>query len=336
MIIGARLDGAFVSRTANFMDILKTNMSWVMAAYTKLERLQIKAHEHYFELIIADEAKGKERHKEIFQVFISAGIAVFQQILETIRLQTTSFNRQARLQEHHLTLIIVFLSHSPLIRQISRLSASQSVGSVLAHSGSSLLQSSKIREKPKSTLYQRPFLSLGLPVGQGSKFLTIHLCNFFPAIRNMGRIFLTFVGLLPQQLEKRDRVHHKLNSATLIFTHSPPIKIQEFVLEQKIPCTGAGGRHPFCHDRRVDRPCQQPGQGSEGRLPKSHVQWLGESKQQPRLSLRVSGLDPMTSFLWLSKTLFFGGHGSIFVNVCGNNALCSSEGEGYFRLRRFG
>ncbi|PRD34167.1 UNVERIFIED_CONTAM: hypothetical protein NCL1_15443 [Trichonephila clavipes] len=46
--------------------------------------LQIKAHEHYFELIIADEAKGKERHKEIFQVFISAGIAVFQQILETI------------------------------------------------------------------------------------------------------------------------------------------------------------------------------------------------------------------------------------------------------------
>ncbi|GFU41154.1 hypothetical protein TNCV_3899661 [Trichonephila clavipes] len=41
------------------------------------------------------------------------------------------------------------------------------------------------------------------------------------------------------------------------------------------------------------------------------------------------------SFSWLSKTLRFLGHGSIFVNVCEDNALCSSEGQGDFRLSRF-
>ncbi|GFT47336.1 c-Maf-inducing protein [Trichonephila clavipes] len=33
------------------------------------------------------------------------------------------------------------------------------------------------------------------------------------------------------------------------------------------------------------------------------------------------------SFPWLSKTLCFLGHGSTFVNVCGDNALCSPEGQ---------
>ncbi|GFW69531.1 hypothetical protein TNCV_488771 [Trichonephila clavipes] len=42
------------------------------------------------------------------------------------------------------------------------------------------------------------------------------------------------------------------------------------------------------------------------------------------------------SLPWLSKTLHFLGHGSIFVNVCGDNALCSSEGQGDFRLSRQG
>ncbi|GFY29004.1 hypothetical protein TNCV_4721321 [Trichonephila clavipes] len=39
---------------------------------------------------------------------------------------------------------------------------------------------------------------------------------------------------------------------------------------------------------------------------------------------------------WLSKTLRFLGHGSIFVNVCGDDALCSAEGQGNFRLTRLG
>ncbi|GFX88983.1 uncharacterized protein TNCV_2852831 [Trichonephila clavipes] len=38
------------------------------------------------------------------------------------------------------------------------------------------------------------------------------------------------------------------------------------------------------------------------------------------------------SFRWLSKTFRFLGHGSIFENVCGDYALCSSEGQGNFRL----
>ncbi|GFX18575.1 hypothetical protein TNCV_3371481 [Trichonephila clavipes] len=40
------------------------------------------------------------------------------------------------------------------------------------------------------------------------------------------------------------------------------------------------------------------------------------------------------SFPWLSKTLRSLGHGSIFVNVCGDDALCSSGGQGNFRLSR--
>ncbi|GFX27590.1 hypothetical protein TNCV_4996451 [Trichonephila clavipes] len=44
----------------------------------------------------------------------------------------------------------------------------------------------------------------------------------------------------------------------------------------------------------------------------------------------------VASFPWLSKTLRFLGHGSIFVNVCGDNAPCSSEGQGDFRLSQFG
>ncbi|GFT81400.1 hypothetical protein TNCV_3672801 [Trichonephila clavipes] len=39
------------------------------------------------------------------------------------------------------------------------------------------------------------------------------------------------------------------------------------------------------------------------------------------------------SFPWLSKALGFLEHSSMLVNVCGNNALCSSEGQGDFRLR---
>ncbi|GFV71691.1 uncharacterized protein TNCV_3534791 [Trichonephila clavipes] len=47
---------------------------------------------------------------------------------------------------------------------------------------------------------------------------------------------------------------------------------------------GASGRHPSWHGSKAGRPGQQPGQGSEGILPRSHVWWLGESRKQPRLS----------------------------------------------------
>ncbi|GFV50231.1 hypothetical protein TNCV_621441 [Trichonephila clavipes] len=42
----------------------------------------------------------------------------------------------------------------------------------------------------------------------------------------------------------------------------------------------------------MGRPRQQSDQASGGILTKSHVRWLGESEQQPRLSQGASGLDP--------------------------------------------
>ncbi|GFY09106.1 hypothetical protein TNCV_4662971 [Trichonephila clavipes] len=70
----------------------------------------------------------------------------------------------------------------------------------------------------------------------------------------------------------------------------------------------ADDRHPFWHGRRVAWSRQQPGQASGGILPKSHT---------PKGSWGL-------------------GYGSTFVNARGNNALCSSEGQGDFRLRRLG
>ncbi|GFT79922.1 hypothetical protein TNCV_4598241 [Trichonephila clavipes] len=49
----------------------------------------------------------------------------------------------------------------------------------------------------------------------------------------------------------------------------------------RIHCNGASGRHPSWHGRKAGRPHQQPGQASGGILPKSHVWWLIESRQQP-------------------------------------------------------
>ncbi|GFU13582.1 uncharacterized protein TNCV_938571 [Trichonephila clavipes] len=43
---------------------------------------------------------------------------------------------------------------------------------------------------------------------------------------------------------------------------------------------------------------------------------------------RVSHGFPKLLFIWV--------HGSIFVNVCGDDTLCSSEGQGNFRLSRLG
>ncbi|GFY35314.1 hypothetical protein TNCV_796681 [Trichonephila clavipes] len=60
------------------------------------------------------------------------------------------------------------------------------------------------------------------------------------------------------------------------------------------------------------------------------VRWLGESGLQPRLSPSASGVDPQ----WPEFPMAFGllDHDSIFVNECGNNALCYSESQRNFRL----
>ncbi|GFT69349.1 hypothetical protein TNCV_2142641 [Trichonephila clavipes] len=49
---------------------------------------------------------------------------------------------------------------------------------------------------------------------------------------------------------------------------------------------------------------------------------------------RCLGIEP--TMARVSKDLSFLGHGSIFVNVCGNNTFCCSEGQRDFRLRRLG
>ncbi|GFX47602.1 hypothetical protein TNCV_3016211 [Trichonephila clavipes] len=78
---------------------------------------------------------------------------------------------------------------------------------------------------------------------------------------------------------------------------------------QRVQCIGAGGCHPFWHGRRAKA-------GNS----------LG-SLQVPR-----DWVHSGQSFSWLSKTLRF--LGSIFVNVCGDDALCSSEGQGDLQLSR--
>ncbi|GFV90463.1 hypothetical protein TNCV_50381 [Trichonephila clavipes] len=55
------------------------------------------------------------------------------------------------------------------------------------------------------------------------------------------------------------------------------------------------------------------------------------SLQEPRDRIHTG-----QKFPWLSKGLGVWGHGSTFINICGNNALFSSEGQRNFRLRRPG
>ncbi|GFX32672.1 hypothetical protein TNCV_888101 [Trichonephila clavipes] len=73
---------------------------------------------------------------------------------------------------------------------------------------------------------------------------------------------------------------------------SLPVPTEDVVsrvfIESSVLC-GAGGSHPSWHGRRAGKPRQQPGQASGGLLPKSHVLWLGESGQRPRLSPSASG-----------------------------------------------
>ncbi|GFY36837.1 hypothetical protein TNCV_2567991 [Trichonephila clavipes] len=94
----------------------------------------------------------------------------------------------------------------------------------------------------------------------------------------------------------------------------------------RVQCIGAGGHHPFRHGRRAGRPRQQPDQASGGIHPKCHVRWLCESRQQPSGAF---GLDPQGSKLPMAfqSSWCVLVYGSLFVSVCGNNALCSSEGQ---------
>ncbi|GFV54650.1 hypothetical protein TNCV_3843701 [Trichonephila clavipes] len=78
-------------------------------------------------------------------------------------------------------------------------------------------------------------------------------------------------------------------------------------------------------------------QTSGGILSKSHVRYLGKRGQQPWLSPGASGLGPQwPEFSMAFQNSSFLGRGSIFVNVCGDGCLCSSEGQGNFRLSRLG
>ncbi|GFV91844.1 hypothetical protein TNCV_2975161 [Trichonephila clavipes] len=85
---------------------------------------------------------------------------------------------------------------------------------------------------------------------------------------------------------------------------------------------------------------QQSGKASGSILPKSHVRWLGESGQWPRLSPGSSEQGPQwPRFLMAFQDFSFwvtAIHLSMhvtFANACGYNALCSFED---FRLRRLG
>ncbi|GFW77733.1 transposable element Tcb1 transposase [Trichonephila clavipes] len=66
---------------------------------------------------------------------------------------------------------------------------------------------------------------------------------------------------------------------------------------------------------------------SDHSLPQAKVGNILGSLQVPR-DWDHSG----QSFPWLSRTLRFLGHGRIFNNVCGDNVLCSSEGQEDIKL----
>ncbi|GFW65788.1 hypothetical protein TNCV_586141 [Trichonephila clavipes] len=83
------------------------------------------------------------------------------------------------------------------------------------------------------------------------------------------------------------------------------------------------------------RTTEQAGQASGDILPKSHVRWLSKSGQHS-LQVPLGRTHNGQGFPLFFKALGFLGGGSIFVNVCGYNDLCSSEGEVDFPLRRLG
>ncbi|GFV63917.1 hypothetical protein TNCV_3787901 [Trichonephila clavipes] len=73
---------------------------------------------------------------------------------------------------------------------------------------------------------------------------------------------------------------------------------------------------------------------SGGILLESHFRWLGErGNSLGSLQVPWNRTHRGQGFSWFSKALGFLGNGSIFVNVCGYNVLCSSEGQGDFHLR---
>ncbi|GFW13369.1 hypothetical protein TNCV_4283971 [Trichonephila clavipes] len=84
---------------------------------------------------------------------------------------------------------------------------------------------------------------------------------------------------------------------------------------------------------RFDWWSESPGRANGGILSKSHIQWLGESSNSHgSLQVTRDWTHNDQSFQWLFKALGLLGHDSIFVNECGNNALCFSESQGDFRV----
>ncbi|GFW60166.1 uncharacterized protein TNCV_1842491 [Trichonephila clavipes] len=84
------------------------------------------------------------------------------------------------------------------------------------------------------------------------------------------------------------------NARVWLFDHlTPSLRVSTVDIVKsgihRIQCIGASGRHPFWHGSSADRPRQYPGQASGGLLLKSHLRWLGESGQQPRLSPNALG-----------------------------------------------
>ncbi|GFW40440.1 hypothetical protein TNCV_1019981 [Trichonephila clavipes] len=76
-------------------------------------------------------------------------------------------------------------------------------------------------------------------------------------------------------------------------------------------------------------------QGIPPKVIQSECEKLDESGQKHRLSPSASGSDPQwPRFPMAFQGSCFLGHGSTFVNVCGCNAVCSSEGQRDFRLIR--
>ncbi|GFX01895.1 hypothetical protein TNCV_370841 [Trichonephila clavipes] len=93
-------------------------------------------------------------------------------------------------------------------------------------------------------------------------------------------------------------------------------------------------RHPFWHGLRAEQRDLASSQAKPMEVYSQNAIFGGLAKVDDSLgSLQVSQDRTYSGHRlpWLSKSLGFLGQDSTFVNVCGCNALCSSESQGVFR-----